>query len=570
MLPPVNAVANSSIAFQDPRTAQDGAQEGRGKPVGQPLEAANGLERNAAIAGRLNLLMLSGQERMSDNLTILVNLLGSRLGMERGEGETLSAFAGRLVQALADASPQIRQSVQRQLAQMFGGLQLRTLIEAFRNPVGPEAATLTIYLELYRAKDRDLAARSVVTSYRQNGGEARHGAAPTPAQAAAGRATAGSNAQGPAATPLRSEAATGGPLASTGEPGERDGLEDPMAPVAKGRLFGMQDEQSRKILKLAAARAMQTAMFHGAQPAQKSASEGAQASLSPAAGAPAVSAEAAVSTPEPAGSAPMQHPDDRQSAAASANAEQAEATDESARAPKAERTPTDAANERNPTGRQKDRAGDADRTQILYVLKGWQEDGSEQSTNVPLPAPEDIIPDPARLIAHTVIDDARAQGSMEAETAARDQAALATDEGRTPDPEAEALEQLAEPEGQASTTDRGMPDVPVLTQVIPDAEVALARPPFAARDGIPLPLVNYLFAADDIEGEKGVKHRFSRDDGDSGEHADQGFGDDARDEAADGDRGAEDEQAAEPYQSDAPATGGETANDLYWRMAGWS
>ena len=128
MLPPVNAVANSSIAFQDPRSAPDGASEGRSTPAGQPLQAANGLERNAAIAGRLNLLMLSGQERMSDNLTLLVNLLGSRLGMERGEGESLSAFAGRLVQALADASPQIRQSVQRQLAQMFGGLQLRTLI----------------------------------------------------------------------------------------------------------------------------------------------------------------------------------------------------------------------------------------------------------------------------------------------------------------------------------------------------------------------------------------------------------------------------------------------------------
>ncbi|MFN7009480.1 MAG: hypothetical protein ACK4PN_05565 [Allorhizobium sp.] len=585
MLPPVNAVANSSIAFQDPRTAPDGASEGRSTPAGQPLQAANGLERNAAIAGRLNLLMLSGQERMSDNLTLLVNLLGSRLGMERGEGESLSAFAGRLVQALADASPQIRQSVQRQLAQMFGGLQLRTLIEAFRNPAGPEAATLTIYLELYRAKDRDLAARSVVTSYRQNGGEARPSAAPVSSPAAGGHLAAGAPSQ-PSANPVRAEAASGRPLASSSEselPDDGAGLDDPMAPVAKGRLFSMQDEQSRKILKLAAARALQTVMFQGAQ-------KGVDQTPSAATQTPASAEAGEAGGPVPS-SARAADVDDMRTASLRKNDEPAAA----ARTGKAridtagagDRSASDAKGAVNASegrgleGQPKARAADGDRTQTLFVLKGWQEDGPQDAASASqasLPAPEEILPDPARLLAPAGIEEMPAAAAAEAQAAATGEPATAADDARPSEPETEALEHLAEPEGDPSAADRMVPGTAEMVQAMPDLELALARPPFAAREGIPLPLVNYLFATDDPDGENGVKHRFSRDDGDGGAQSDQGFGDEAGEEAPHGEQGAEDEEAAEQQATaearrpgaDAAETEGETANDLYWRMAGWS
>ena len=585
MLPPVNAVAKSSVAFQDTRIAQDGASEGRGKPAGQPLQAANGLERNAAIAGRLNLLMLSGQERMSDNLTLLVNLLGSRLGMERGEGENLSAFAGRLVQALADASPQIRQSVQRQLAQMFGGLQLRTLIEAFRNPGGPEAATLSIYLELYRAKDRDLAARSVVTSYRQNGGEARPSAAPMPSPAAGSRPSSGAPAQVPV-NPARAEAASGRPLGSSSEselPEDGAGLDDPMAPVAKGRLFSMQDEQSRKTLKLAAARALQTVMFHGAQKgADQTPAAATQPSTSPEAD------EADRPVPSLAGATEV---DDVSTASLRTNVEPvAEARTGKARSDAADagdRIARDAKGEAKTTegrgldGQPRARAADSDRTQTLFVLKGWQEDGPQEvasASQASLPAPEDILPDPARLLSHAGIEEMPAAATTAAQASATGEPAEAAEQTRTSEPEAEALEHLAEPEGDPSAADRMVPDTAEMAQAMPDPELALARPPFAAREGIPLPLVNYLFATDDPDGDKGVKHRFSRDDGDSGAQSGEGFEDEAGEEAAHGEQGAEDEEAAEQQEAavprrlgaDAAETEGETANDLYWRMAGWS
>ncbi|MCA1968316.1 MAG: hypothetical protein LDL42_04235, partial [Rhizobium sp.] len=264
MLPPVNAVTNSSMAFQDPRAAHDGAAEEAVRPRPLVPQAANAQGQNAVIAGRLNLLMLSGREQVSENLALLVNLLGGRLGIERLEGEAPRSYIGRLVQALGALEPQARQSVQRQLSQMFGGLQLRTLIEAFRNPAGPEAATLAIYLELHRIKDKDLAARTVITSYRQNAGESRPSTMPLATPVVAGHMSPGTPPAPPSGLPVRPHQAAEPRTTDTVDM-RFDGEEpdDPMAPVARGRLFSMPDEQSSKALKLAAARAMQAAMAHG-------------------------------------------------------------------------------------------------------------------------------------------------------------------------------------------------------------------------------------------------------------------------------------------------------------------
>ncbi|PZU81601.1 MAG: hypothetical protein DI528_21125 [Shinella sp.] len=192
MLPPVQAISNSGTSYPDSRKPQETLIETAARPAANPQPATQGIEQNSAIAGRLNMLLLSGQEqeRTSQNLASLVDLLGRTMKVERNDGESLGGYATRLFQTLASLSLEDRQTVQRQLAQLFGGLQLRTLMEAFRNPAGPEAAMLSIYLELHRNKDRDLAARSAVTSYRQNAGELKQamGAATqqpvsTPAQA---------------------------------------------------------------------------------------------------------------------------------------------------------------------------------------------------------------------------------------------------------------------------------------------------------------------------------------------------------------------------------------------------
>ncbi|MBW8300665.1 MAG: hypothetical protein K0M60_13775 [Hydrogenophaga sp.] len=597
MLPPVNAVANSSIAFQDPRAAQDGATETHVRPQGALPQAANGLEQNAAIAGRLNLLLLTGQERMSDNLAILVNLLGSRLGMERADGESVSSYAARLVQALGDLTPQMRQSVQRQLAQMFGGLQLRTLMEAFRNPVGPEAATLSIYLELSRVKDKDLAARTVVTSYRQNGGETRANVLPASAPAVPGRTSAGAPAASTPATalPLRTEQGAQ-PLTETAVDPELiggDTIDDPMAPVAKGRLFSMQDEQSRKMLKLAAARALQATMSYGAEPVSRNA------------GVEPLAAGAPLETSETIGIADDRQPHrdvDNASGPAAARALVARAGDAPASSARvmpeavpnagedipAEAThaetesradKSDPATTQNPAMDGDGPRDAGDKTQTLFVLKGWQEDATrdaEPAVPAALPAPEDILPDPARLISLTAPGedaDADEATALPAETDARE--TLADETQSLADHDAEVVEQLEDAASDAATADPAAQELATAPHDLPDAELAQLRQQVAGRDGVPLPLVNYLFAADDMAEEKGLKHRFNQDHESEagGQDADGSGGEDPGDsEGETPDETVEQRTSADDLEQDpaeAPVEG-ETPNDLYWRMAGWS
>ena len=180
MLPPVQSVSNSQVSYQEQRQPHvretsypSSAQQSL--PVAPP-----GVDQNSAIAGKLSLLLLSGQERMSANLVVLADLLGRALGLQRRDSETNASFSTRLTEALAKLTPAEVARVERQLSQAFSGVQLRMIVEAFRNPAGPDAAKLSVFLELARYKDRDLAARTVVTSYRQYSGEPRMLAAGLP------------------------------------------------------------------------------------------------------------------------------------------------------------------------------------------------------------------------------------------------------------------------------------------------------------------------------------------------------------------------------------------------------
>ncbi|MGV8939409.1 MAG: hypothetical protein ACOH2J_20005 [Allorhizobium sp.] len=173
MLTPVLSISNSQISYQEQRPPHT-RETPYPASAQQPLPVAPpGVDQNSVIAGKLSLLLLSGQERMSANLIVLADLIGRALGIQRRDSETNASFSGRLSEALANLTPAEAARVQRQLSQVFSGIQLRMITEAFRNPAGPDAAKLSVFLELARYKDRDLAARTVVTSYRQYSGEPR-------------------------------------------------------------------------------------------------------------------------------------------------------------------------------------------------------------------------------------------------------------------------------------------------------------------------------------------------------------------------------------------------------------
>lgn len=170
MLGPVSTPTNLYLSVQDTRVPTETRATERGPvPAGaEPYSSSP----TGAIAGNLNIMLLSAPERMSQNLVVLTEVLAAVLKLKQEPDEPLTAFAGRLIDAIATLAPADQQKLKAMLSDAFAGLQLRTLLLALRNPQGPEAATLAIYLELYRQKERDPGARAVISSYRQNGGGA--------------------------------------------------------------------------------------------------------------------------------------------------------------------------------------------------------------------------------------------------------------------------------------------------------------------------------------------------------------------------------------------------------------
>ncbi|PLK70398.1 hypothetical protein C0V73_13555 [Rhizobium sp. TH135] len=172
MLPPVLASANAYASATEAKQRPDQTVSARPTTANVPA-APTAIAREAAVAGQLNMMLLSGPERMSQNLAALAEVLGSALKIERGVDESLTDYMGRLIDGIAGLPAADRVKLQKLLAQSFAGLQLRTLLDAMANPSGPERTTLALYLELYRQTDRDGAARSVISSYRELAGDLR-------------------------------------------------------------------------------------------------------------------------------------------------------------------------------------------------------------------------------------------------------------------------------------------------------------------------------------------------------------------------------------------------------------
>jgi hypothetical protein len=172
MLPPVLASANAYASATEAKQRPDQTVSARPTTANVPA-APTTIAREAAVAGQLNMMLLSGPERMSQNLAALAEVLGSALKIERRVDESLTDYMGRLIDGIAGLPAADRLKLQKLLAQSFAGLQLRTLLDAMANPSGPERTTLALYLELYRQTDRDGAARSVISSYRELAGDLR-------------------------------------------------------------------------------------------------------------------------------------------------------------------------------------------------------------------------------------------------------------------------------------------------------------------------------------------------------------------------------------------------------------
>jgi hypothetical protein len=140
----------------------------RGAAAVAPVNQVESPDLNSASAAKLNILLLAVRARMVDALLDVINAAGAALSLPRDEDETELAFASRLAKTIQKLPAAKIEAVERKLAAQGRSVPLRLLAAALRNPAGPEAARIAAYLETMRYKDRDLAARAVVRSYRQN------------------------------------------------------------------------------------------------------------------------------------------------------------------------------------------------------------------------------------------------------------------------------------------------------------------------------------------------------------------------------------------------------------------
>ncbi|MBY5662866.1 hypothetical protein [Rhizobium leguminosarum] len=168
MLTPVRAASNASFSSQGQAAAIVASGIGQSVIAPAPVNAVEAADLNSAIAGKLNILLLAARERMVEALFDVIDAAGRSISLDRGEDESNLAFASRLADAIRRLPAARIDEVERQLTAQGHGLPLRTIAEALKNPTGPEAARIVAYLEIVRYKDRDLAARAVMRSYRQN------------------------------------------------------------------------------------------------------------------------------------------------------------------------------------------------------------------------------------------------------------------------------------------------------------------------------------------------------------------------------------------------------------------
>lgn len=165
MLPPLGAALSASIDYQT--TTRQPLQPAQ-VPAAIRDGARTALPASPLSGGRINLLSLSGQMHLAQGLSIFAETVGAYLKISRREGESLVDYAHRLTEALKTLTTAQRAILEQSLAQMVRGMTLRLLTEILDNPLGPEAARLNAYMEAGQFTNRDLLARAVVSSYRQN------------------------------------------------------------------------------------------------------------------------------------------------------------------------------------------------------------------------------------------------------------------------------------------------------------------------------------------------------------------------------------------------------------------
>lgn len=145
MLPPVSAVTAGEFSSQTAGQKQDAVSS----PITQPNvpQAISDTSPNPpVVAARA----VSGEAELHRTGTVLTEVLGSLLGMERLEGEDAEAYVNRLTSALQSLPLAQKAALEQQLGKLLKGMTIALMLDILKNNAGPNAARLAVMLELAR------------------------------------------------------------------------------------------------------------------------------------------------------------------------------------------------------------------------------------------------------------------------------------------------------------------------------------------------------------------------------------------------------------------------------------
>jgi len=248
MLPPVRAALSSTADYQN--QTQAAVNPARVIVSANAAKSQTGSDPTLSSA-RLDAASLSAQLKLAQGSSILAETIGKLLKTPRRENETLIDYTTRLFEAVQALKPQEVANVERLLNQIVKGISLRLMAEILKEPSGPAAARLAAHIETANIAQRDLAAKTVVSFYRQNASADTPPAGNGPRlQQGANPATAQTGQIGPSQTTSNDDhiASLRQPAGNEASPklGEGQNQRSPAPATASPELKPQQAEQASK------------------------------------------------------------------------------------------------------------------------------------------------------------------------------------------------------------------------------------------------------------------------------------------------------------------------------------
>ncbi len=163
MLPPVSAVSSVDLSSSTAAPRQETPQPAKTTPI-VPTEPAD----VPPIKSDANIRAVSGELRLSQNVSVLAETLGKLMNIARMDGESAETYVNRLVAGLQTIPADQKAVLEKALGTVLRGISVDVLANILKSSSGPEAARLAVMFELSRSSPAASTPKPTITPYLQD------------------------------------------------------------------------------------------------------------------------------------------------------------------------------------------------------------------------------------------------------------------------------------------------------------------------------------------------------------------------------------------------------------------